>query len=89
MDIFVLSATTWIVLLNITEASWPSINFQRSMASFIILCQASRFVLDWMKLFDITSFYVTLIIKTAEDIVGFSIVIIALLFYIGATMAML
>ena len=46
-------------------------------------------VLDWLRLFDNTSFYVTLILKTIRDIGYIAIIIVIILVYIGSAMYML
>ena len=46
-------------------------------------------VLDWLRLFEKTSFYIKLIIETVYDIGYFMIIFIAALFMFGNTMYML
>ena len=46
-------------------------------------------VLDWLRLFDNTSFYVTLILKTIRDIGYIAVIIVIILVYIGSAMYML
>ena len=46
-------------------------------------------MLDWLRLFDNTSFYVTLITKTISDILYIGFIIVIILVYIGLAMYML
>ena len=46
-------------------------------------------IVDWLRLFDSTSFYVTLILRTFTDIVYFLLVLLLLLVYVGLAMYML
>ena len=46
-------------------------------------------MLDWLRLFDNTSFYVTLITKTISDILYIGFIISIILVYIGMAMYML
>ena len=46
-------------------------------------------MLDWLRLFDNTSFYVTLIMKTIKDIGYIGLIIVTILVYIGSAMYML
>ena len=55
----------------------------------MILCQGIKIVLDWLRLFDNTSFYVTLITKTISDILYIGFIIVIILVYIGLAMYML
>ena len=55
----------------------------------MILCQGIKAVLDWLRLFDNTSFYVTLITKTISDILYIGFIIVIILVYIGLAMYML
>lgn len=55
----------------------------------MILCQGVKAVLDWLRLFDNTSFYVTLITKTISDIGYIGFIIVIILVYIGLAMFML
>ena len=46
-------------------------------------------IVDWLRLYDSTSFYVTLILRTFIDIAYFLFIILLLLIYIGNAMYML
>ena len=43
-------------------------------------------IVDWLRLYDSTSFYVTLILRTFIDIAYFLFIILLLLIYIGNAM---
>ena len=51
--------------------------------------QGMMATVDWFRLYDSTSFYVTLILRTFIDILYFLLIILILLIYIGNTMYML
>ena len=55
----------------------------------MLLSQGSKAVLDWLRLFDTTSFYVTLIIKTIVDIGSIAFIIVVILVYSGCALYML
>ena len=59
------------------------------MQSSVLISQCVKAIIDWLRLFDNTSFYVTLILKTFTDIVYFLFIILLLLIYIGNAMYML
>ena len=63
--------------------------WQRNLATFVLLEQGAKVVLDWFRLFDELSFYVTLIITTILDIRSISFIILILFVYIGTAMYML
>ena len=54
-----------------------------------MLSQGVKAVLDWLRLFDNTSFYVTLILKTIRDIGYIAFIIVIILIYIGSALYML
>ena len=56
---------------------------------FVLICQGAKAILDWLRLFDKTSFFVTLILQTFRDIVYFLLIMVVLLIYIGNAMYML
>ena len=60
-----------------------------NLQSSILISQGIKAIIDWLRLFDNTSFYVTLILKTLIDIVYFLLIILLLLVYIGNAMYML
>jgi len=61
----------------------------RVLASFVFICQMVKLILDWMRLFDGTSFYVTLILQTIYDIRWFTIILFTVIIYFGAAFQML
>ena len=61
----------------------------RTLCAFILLSQGSKAIIDWLRLFDQTSFYVTLILKTFTDIAYFLLIMVLLLLYVGIAMYML
>ena len=62
---------------------------KREICIFVLLCQGIKFVIDWLRLFDKTSFYVTLIVRTIRDIAYFMIILMSMLFYFGLAVYML
>ena len=54
-------ATLWIVVTNLSDVSPNAIMNKRVLCVFVIISQGIKAVLDWLRLFDNTSFYVTLI----------------------------
>ena len=52
----------------------------------MLLSQGAKAVLDWLRLFDNTSFYVTLILKTIRDIGYIAFIILIILIYIGSSL---
>ena len=54
-----------------------------------MISQGMKAILDWLRLFDNTSFYVTLILRTFTDIVYFLLILLLLLVYVGLSMYML
>ena len=55
----------------------------------MLICQCVKAIIDWLRLFDNTSFYVTLIVRTFADIKYFLFILLLLLVYIGNAMYML
>ena len=53
--------TLWIVLTNLFDADLPIITDKRILCVIVLLSQLVKAILDWLRLFDSTSFYVTLI----------------------------
>ena len=54
-------ATLLIVVTNLSDTSLTTVMNRRVLCVFVIISQGSKAVLDWLRLFDNTSFYVTLI----------------------------
>ena len=88
-DLFQFLATIWIVVSNVSSPNAPTIIDKRNVATFVLLGQGTKAVLDWLRLFDNTSFYVTLILKTIIDIGYIGMIIIIIFVYIGSALYML
>ena len=88
-DLFQYLGTLWIVVINATNLNLMSSISQRDLASIIILSQGLKAVIDWLRLFDVTSFYVTLIVRTVLDIGYFGLILFVLVAYIGVATYML
>ena len=59
IDMFQYLATLWIVVTNLLDAKLPM--DKRVLCVLVIISQGIKAVLDWLRLFDSTSCYVTLI----------------------------
>ena len=81
--------TLWIVAMNVSGLHLTRLIEQRSFCTFLLLSQGFKAVLDWLRLFDTTSFYVTLISKTIIDIGSIGFIIIVILAYSGCALYML
>ena len=55
----------------------------------MLISQGMKATVDWLRLFDSTSFYVTLILKTFVNITYFLLITLILLIYIGNAIYML
>ena len=53
--------TLLILLTNLSDADLPSMMDKRILCVIVLLSQGVKAILDWLRLFDSTSFYVTLI----------------------------
>ena len=62
---------------------------KRNLCTFVVISQGMKAIVDWLRLFDNTSFYVTLILRTFIDILYFLLIMLILLFYFGIAMYML
>ena len=60
-DMFQYLATLLIVITNLSDVSLIATMNKRVLCVFVIISQGIKAVLDWLRLFDNTSFYVTLI----------------------------
>ena len=61
IDIFQYLTTLWLVLTNLSNVNLPNLMDKRVLCILVIIIQGVKAVLDWLRLFDNTSFYVTLI----------------------------
>ena len=59
---------------------------KRILCVIVLLSQGLKAILDWLRLFDSTSFYVTLISMTIMDIGYIVMIIFIILVYIGSAM---
>ena len=53
--------TLWILLTNLSDLDLPITMDKRILCIIVLLSQGVKAILDWLRLFDSTSFYVTLI----------------------------
>ena len=88
-DLFQYLTTLWIVVADLLDANLPPIADKRVLCVFVIISQGIKAVLDWLRLFDNTSFYVTLISRTITDIGYIGLIIAIILVYVGCSMYML
>ena len=88
-DLFQYVGTVFIVLVHMFSTSEIDLTLERNLCAFIMISQGAKMVLDWLRLFDNTSFYVTLILKTIRDIGYIAVIIFIILVYIGSAMYML
>ena len=88
-DIFQYTGTLWVVLRTIGGQSGMDLVSLRNMCCFIFLSQGIKAVIDWLRLFDNTSFYVTLILRTMTDIGYFTFIMIVMVLYAGCATYML
>ena len=77
-----------IVLTSIPSQTWIDIDSLASMAAFATFSMFVK-VLDWMRLFDQTSFYIRLIKKTGKDIAAFLGLLFISLMMFGIPLIML
>ena len=88
-DLFQYLGTLWIAIINLAEIDVMSKVSQRDLATMLILSQGLKAVIDWLRLFDVTSFYVTLIQRTVLDIGYFGFILFVMVAYIGVATFML
>ena len=60
--------------------------YLRNLQSSILISQGIKAIVEWLRLFDNTSFCVTLIFKALIDVVYFLLIILLLLVYVGNAM---
>ena len=88
-DMFQYFGTLWVVFRTIGGQSGMDLVLLRNLCCFIFLSQGIKAVIDWLRLFDNTSFYVTLILRTMTDIGYFTFIMIVLVLYAGCATYML
>ena len=89
IDLLQYIGTLIVVSTNMAKYDGLIMSYKRNICVFVLIAQAVKFVIDWLRLFGNTSFYVTLITRTMSDIVYFVIIQLALLYYIGIAVYML
>ena len=57
IDMFQYLGTIFVVCLNLAEYEHLGMIEKRNIVILIIACQGIKFVVDWLRLFDRTSFY--------------------------------
>ena len=60
-DLLQYLGTLWILLTNLLDLDLPIIMDKRILSVIVLMSQGVKAILDWLRLFDSTSFYVTLI----------------------------
>ena len=89
VDLFQYIGTAWVVVSNLQDQEASKMSEKRTLCTFVLISQGMKAIVDWLRLFDNTSFYVTLILKTFVDIAYFLLIILLLLVYVGNAMYML
>ena len=89
VDLFQYIGTAWVVITNLMGQEDSDMTLNRTLCTFVLIVQGIKMIIDWLRLFDNTSFYVTLIVKTFVDIAYFLLIILLLLVYVGNAMYML
>ena len=81
--------TLWILLTNLFNADLPIVLDKRILCIKVLLSQGVKAILDWLRLFDNTSFYVTLTERKIFAIRYIVLIIFIILVYICSAMYML
>ena len=89
IDLFQYLATIWVIVSNLGDFDLTSVIYKRNLCTFVLISQGMKVIVDWLRLFESTSFYVTLILKTFTDIAYFLLIMLILLIYVGNAMYML
>ena len=76
------------MLLNLPDAGSPYKENERIIAAFSLVLMWAKFF-DWLRIFEITAFYVRLLIKTIQEIKYFIILFAIALTMFGSAMYML
>jgi len=88
-DLFQYIGVLWIVVNIYTSGPEDDLARLRVLSSFVFISQLAKLILDWLRLFNNTSFYVTLILQTINDIKEFTAILIIVIIYFGAAFYML
>ena len=75
--------TIVIAVINLLKSDVISMVHQRNICCVILLSMGLKAVIDWLRLFDVTSFYVTLITRTVLDIAYFGLILLVMILFIG------
>ena len=78
----------WIVIMTYIGMPIGDLSRLRVLSSFVFISQLTKLILDWCRLFDSTSFYVTLILQTMNDIKEFTFILFIIIIYFGAAFYM-
>ena len=89
IDLMQYLGTVYVVVSNMIGYDESSMLIKRDLCAFVLICQGVKMIVDWLRLFDNTSFYVTLIIRTFVDVAYFLLILLILLIYAGNAMYML
>ena len=89
IDILQYFGTLVVKISNMNDSTYLSMVLKREICVFVLLSQGIKFVIDWLRLFDKTSFYVTLILRTLADILYFMVFLLSILIYFGIAVYML
>ena len=89
IDMYQYLGTIWVVVSTLGDFGLMSKIAKRNMCTFVLISQGTKAIIDWLRLFDDMSFYVTLIVRTFIDIGYFLFIILILLVYVGNAMYML
>ena len=86
VDLLQFSVNVTIILLNLFDLC--PLRGQRMMAAFAVILIFYKFF-EWMKLFDLTTFYISLIESTIKSIASFMIIMTCWYFTIGTVIYIL
>ena len=89
IDLLQYLGTIYVVVSNMIGYDESSMLLKRDLCAFVLISQGIKVIVDWLRLFDNTSFYVTLIIRTFVDVAYFLLILLILLIYAGNAMYML
>eukprot|EP00353_Schmidingerella_taraikaensis_P012617 CAMPEP_0185586908 /NCGR_PEP_ID=MMETSP0434-20130131/46624_1 /TAXON_ID=626734 ORGANISM="Favella taraikaensis, Strain Fe Narragansett Bay" /NCGR_SAMPLE_ID=MMETSP0434 /ASSEMBLY_ACC=CAM_ASM_000379 /LENGTH=186 /DNA_ID=CAMNT_0028208379 /DNA_START=145 /DNA_END=702 /DNA_ORIENTATION=+ len=88
VDLVNLSLTFLITIVTLLEVDWVSIESLRILAAFAS-CLLFVNIYDWLRLFESTAFYVTLVQETLQEARWFMLLVLVALVVFGMPMSML
>ena len=88
LDLLQLVSTTYITVTNLPEDGSPRKSFDRLLAVFTLFFLWMK-LFDWLRLFESTGFYVSLLTNTLVDIEYFLVLFVIGLAMFGSSMFML